>query len=109
MTELPPGARLLGVHVQVGAGLGEKLGHVGLGADDVEHHASPAGGGRTEGHAANGADVVLKAEGDLRLLGAANTSELHRQSSSKSGTIGVVASVNSQGGILGIAAKHSWV
>src|SRR5574343_3841 len=54
-----------------------------------------------------GADVVLKAEGDLRLVGAANTSELHRQSSSKSGAIGVVASVNSQGGTLGITANAS--
>jgi len=54
-----------------------------------------------------GNNVTLKADGDIKLLAAANTSELERQSSSMSAGVGVAITVGSGGVGFGLTANAS--
>ncbi|NRO97878.1 hypothetical protein GWC77_18300 [Paraburkholderia sp. NMBU_R16] len=54
-----------------------------------------------------GGNVKLKADGEIQLLAADNTHELHRTSSSASGGVGVAVSVSSQGASVGVTANAS--
>ncbi|WP_233176983.1 hemagglutinin repeat-containing protein [Ralstonia sp. ASV6] len=54
-----------------------------------------------------GGDVTLKADGDINLLAAKNTSDMQRSSSSMSGGVGVAISLNSNGAAFGVTANAS--
>ena len=54
-----------------------------------------------------GGDVKLKADGEIKLLAARNTHEMHSTSSSASGGVGVAVSVNSKGAAFGVTASAS--
>lgn len=54
-----------------------------------------------------GGDVTLKADGDINLLAAKNTSDMQRSSSSMNGGVGVAISLNSNGAAFGVTANAS--
>ncbi|MGR0116379.1 hemagglutinin repeat-containing protein [Ralstonia pseudosolanacearum] len=54
-----------------------------------------------------GKNALLKADGDINLLAAKNTSDMERSSSSMSGGVGVAVSVSSNGASFGVTANAS--